>query len=80
LPRDKLLRGERLSDFEYERDLDLETDSCRDLRDLRDLGGGEGLMDSDVVDLLRLDGRGEREGEDKGVGVLRRVPRSGLLP
>lgn len=77
LPRDKLLREERLSDFEYERDLDLETDSRRDLRDL---GGGEGLMDSDVLDLLRLGGRGEREGEDKGVGVLRRVPRSGLLP
>ena len=67
----------RLRDFEYERDLDLETDLWRDLRDL---GGGEGLMDSDVVDLLRLDDRGKRAGEDKGVGVLRRVPRSGLLP
>jgi hypothetical protein len=75
LPRDTLLRGVRPDDREDERDL--ERDSRRDLRDL---GGGEGLMDADVVDLLRLDGRGEREGEDEGVGDLRRAPRSGLLP
>ena len=65
----------RLRDLEDERDL--ETDSRRDLRDL---GGGEGLMDAEVVDLLLLVGRGERETEDEGVGDLRRAPRSGLLP
>ena len=72
-----LLRGVRLSDLEDDRDLDIETDSRRDRRDL---GGGEGLKDGDVVDLLRFDGRGEREWEDEGFGDLRRVPRSGLLP
>ena len=76
LLRDKLLRGVRLSDLEDERDLDLEGESRRALRDL---GGGEGLKDEDVVDLLRFDGLGEREREDEGVGD-RRVPRSGLCP
>lgn len=76
LLREKLLRGVRLSDLEDERDLDLEGEARRVLRDL----GGEGLKDADVVDLLRFDGLGEREREDEGVGDRRRFPRSGLRP
>jgi len=74
--RDALLRGVRLGDRED--DLDLDTELVL-RRDRRDLGGGDGLRDSDVA--LRLDGLGDRERElPEGVDDLRRATRLELLP
>ena len=71
------LRGVRLRDRGLVGDLDLEL-LLR--RDLRVLGGGDGLLDTEI-DLRRLTGRGERERElSDGVSDLRRGTRSGLLP
>jgi hypothetical protein len=78
LLRGFFLTGVRLTHLEAEGDLDLEL-VLRRLRALRDLGGGDGLSDSEV-DLLRLGGRGERELDSDGMDDLRRVPRFGLLP
>jgi len=69
----------RLIDLEVASDPDLELESRR-LRDLRDLAGGEGLINSEV-DLLGLGGGGDREMEASDcVGDLRWTTRSGLLP
>jgi hypothetical protein len=71
------LCGVRLRDRGLVGDLDLEL-LLR--RDLRVLGGGDGLLDTEI-DLRRLTGRGERERElSDGVSDLRRGTRSGLLP
>jgi len=72
--RDTLLRGVRLGDLEGDRDMELVLRRVR-----RDLGGGDGLIESEVA--LRFDGLGERERErDVGVDDLRRGARFGLLP
>ena len=72
--RDTLLRGVLLGDLEGDRDRELVLRRVR-----RDLGGGDGLTESEVA--RRLDGRGERERELLyGVDDLRRGARFGLLP
>jgi hypothetical protein len=72
--RDILLRGVRLGDLDGDRDTELVLRRVR-----RDLGGGDGLIESEVA--LRLDGLGEREREDlEGVEDRRRGARFGLLP
>jgi hypothetical protein len=72
--RETLLRGVRLGDLEGDRDIELVLRRVR-----RALGGGEGLIESDVA--LLLDGLGERERELlEGVEDLRRGARFGLLP
>jgi len=72
--RETLLRGVRLGDLEGDRDIELVLRRIR-----RALGGGDGLIESDVA--LLLDGLGERERELlEGVEDLRRGARIGLLP
>jgi hypothetical protein len=72
--RDTLLRGVRLGDLEGDRDMELVLRRVR-----RDLGGGDGLIESEVA--RRFDGLSERERErDVGVDDLRRGARFGLLP
>ena len=72
--RETLLRGVRLGGLEGDRDIELVLRRIR-----RALGGGDGLIESDVA--LLLDGLGERERELlEGVEDLRRGARIGLLP
>jgi len=79
LPSGDLARRDWLTGGEIETDLERDLELWR-LRFLRFLGGGEGLIGSDV-DLLRFSGLGERDREvSEGMGDLRRIPRSRLLP
>lgn len=71
---DTLLRGVRLGDLEGDRDMELVLRRVR-----RDLGGGDGVRESEVA--LRFEGLREREREVlEGVDDLLRGARFGLLP